>query len=76
MINSFYTRGFGTVLFLVLIAVASVLLPDLALAQTTPEAEATTALQTIATAGTAIGAAMVAAAASLLVGRWVVAFIT
>lgn len=69
------SRGFASVVLLAGLAALSLFGADMAMAQGA-EADAVAALNTVATAGTAIGAAMVAAAASLLVGRWVVAFIT
>ena len=69
------SRGFASVFLLAVIAAITLFGADAALAQGV-EAPATSALADIATAGGLIATAMVAAAASLLVGRWVVAFIT
>ena len=68
------SRGFASVVLLAILAGLSLFGMDAAVAQA--EAPATSALADVATAGAAIATAMVAAAASLLVGRWVVAFIT
>ena len=70
------SRGFASVVVLAILAGLSLFGMDAALAQAGAEAPATAALADVATAGGLIATAMVAAAASLLVGRWVVAFIT
>ena len=74
MINIARSRGFGSIVLLGFIAVLAVFGMDGASAQSAADG-AVTALGDVATAGGLIGAAMVAAAAAFLVGRWVTAFI-